>query len=294
MSLSKTVGPIPVRRQDFDFSNISNHWYRGDTAASTIFNAISIVFPAGEKQFIDTVKYYRADVTDEALKNDIKGFIGQESHHGHQHEKMNDAMKDMGYSIDKITSFFEKAMVFTNKIWSPYDLLAQTTAFEHFTAMLADRFLQLDHKDSNSEMIKVWTWHALEESEHKSVAFDVLNTIEARFKYPRRILAYLFATIMIFSVASGGAIHMFLKDGLFFKISTWKGVAKFLFGSDGILHGMGSYYMAYFRRDFHPWQLDCSHLITEEILDMVNESSRKASSKKHRDVIISHDGVVLS
>lgn len=294
MSQSKSMGPIPVRRQDFDFSNISNTWYKGDIAGSTIFNALSPLFPLGEKQFIDTVKYFRDEITDEDLKADIKGFIGQESHHGHQHENMNNALKGLGYDIDKMEDLVRGGIAFDRKVWSKYDQLATTCALEHFTAMLAHRFLELEHEGSDTEMLNAWTWHSLEETEHKSVAFDVLKTLNNPFEYPRRILAYLLSTFLLIIGGSINAAQMFHKDGVLFKLSTWAGIGKFLFGKQGMLRGMGSYYFAYFKPSFHPWQMDSSHLITDKVLDTANESSRVAKSKKNRDVIISHDGAVLS
>ena len=53
--------------------------------------------------------------------------------------------------------------------------LAATTYMEHFTALLAERLLE-DKQFANKadpEMIKLWQWHAIEELEHKAVAYDV-------------------------------------------------------------------------------------------------------------------------
>src|SRR5690606_41942592 len=60
---------------------------------------------------------------------------------------------------------------------SPYTTLfrSKTCALEHFTAMLAETILEHPEmlEGMDERVLPLWLWHAVEESEHKSVAFDV-------------------------------------------------------------------------------------------------------------------------
>ncbi len=67
--------------------------------------------------------------------------------------------------------------------------LAATVVMEHYTATLARLLLTdpLIKQKTFQESRSLWEWHALEELEHKSVAFDVLNAIDGNTTKNRRI-----------------------------------------------------------------------------------------------------------
>jgi len=52
--------------------------------------------------------------------------------------------------------------------------LAATMALEHFTAMMAHEFLaRPEHfAGADAQVAALWRWHAIEEIEHKAVAYD--------------------------------------------------------------------------------------------------------------------------
>jgi uncharacterized protein len=49
-------------------------------------NSLHSVFPAGERYFIRSVKWFDKKIQDPDLKERVKAFIGQEVQHGMQHE----------------------------------------------------------------------------------------------------------------------------------------------------------------------------------------------------------------
>jgi predicted metal-dependent hydrolase len=58
--------------------------------------------------------------------------------------------------------------------------LASTAALEHYTATLAEVLLahpDARHEIGDSPVLDVLLWHALEENEHKAVAFDVYKAM---------------------------------------------------------------------------------------------------------------------
>jgi predicted metal-dependent hydrolase len=83
---------IPRRDVDFglDPAAVPRDWVDGCPYATTMLAALSMLFPEGERFFVDSVKQLRQRVDDPALREAIVGFIGQEAMHGREHRALND------------------------------------------------------------------------------------------------------------------------------------------------------------------------------------------------------------
>jgi predicted metal-dependent hydrolase len=126
------------------------------------------------------VRHYRDQITDPVLKRQVAGFIGQEAIHGREHRALNQRLDDLGYPTKRIERFTKKGLGFRERVAPPISNLAATAALEHFTATLAE--LLLGEEDcraqlGDSAVLDVLLWHALEEAEHKAVAFDVFRAV---------------------------------------------------------------------------------------------------------------------
>jgi predicted metal-dependent hydrolase len=140
--------------------------------------------------------------------------------------------------------------------------LSMTAGLEHLTALLARQILSDPQRRTGSmhpEMARLWRWHALEEAEHKAVAFDVLMQVAPG--YSRRVVMMALNTFGLAMETLDRMVYMLWKDGLLFKARTWSGGWRFLFGAGGFLRGMGADYRAWYRRDFHPNEIDDRRLI---------------------------------
>jgi predicted metal-dependent hydrolase len=76
----------------------------------------------------------------------------------------------------KVFAFLGKPVGITQEM---VDLTA-TTALEHFTATIASQLLVNNHIQelmSDETMKTMWLWHAIEENEHKAVAYDVFEGV---------------------------------------------------------------------------------------------------------------------
>ena len=73
---------------------------------------------------------------------------------------------------------------------------AATAAFEHLTAMMCTCFFERREllETSDPRVRAMYAWHAVEEVEHKAVAFDVLTKV-AKVSYFRRIFSMLLVSI---------------------------------------------------------------------------------------------------
>lgn len=113
------------------------------------------------------------------------------------------------------------------------------------------------------EMARMWRWHALEEAEHKAVAFDVLMQVAPGRLH--RCIVMALNTLGLSIEILDRRIYMLWKDGLLFKTETWSGGWRFLFGKRGFLRGTGADYRAWYRSGFHPNELDDRRLIEQNV-----------------------------
>jgi hypothetical protein len=138
------------------------------------------VFPEGEDYFVRSVRHFRDQITDPVLKRQVAGFIGQEAVHGREHRVFNDRLSELGYPTKRYERLTKSGLELRERILSPTSNLAATAALEHFTATLAQLVLsdqELRRLFGHPAVRDLFVWHALEESEHKAVAFDVYKAV---------------------------------------------------------------------------------------------------------------------
>jgi predicted metal-dependent hydrolase len=174
---------VPTRRISFDapLDDLPKHFARdGDLISSHLIASLSAMFPDGEDFFVRSVRHYRGRVTDPALKQQVSGFIGQEAMHGREHRDLNDRLAELGYPTKRIEKLVRVSLGLRSKYAPAVANLALTAALEHFTATLAEALLSnedLREAMEHEGIRNLFLWHALEESEHKAVAFDVYKAV---------------------------------------------------------------------------------------------------------------------
>lgn len=174
---------IPTRRVSFEESlrDVPKHFAEGDDLIlSHLAVCMSAVFPDGEDFFVRSVRHYRDRITDPVLKRQVAGFIGQESVHGREHRALNDRFQALGYHTKHLERMTKRSLALRERIATPMSNLASTAALEHFTATLAELLLgnEAVRAEFGDDAVRnVFLWHALEESEHKAVAFDVYRAV---------------------------------------------------------------------------------------------------------------------
>ena len=245
-------------------AEVPRYWYGGEPFATHYLDALSSVFPDGEAFFVRSVLRYRDSIDDPELRRAIQGFAGQEGQHSHQHDRHLELLSGHGYTaLARINRAADRVMRFINRRL-PRFALASTASLEHLTALLARRILANGARFTtpmDPRMKALWRWHALEEAEHKAVAFDVLRQVAP--SYPLRAFALVLNTLGLFVEILARTAYMLWKDGRLAERESWSDGRRFLFGRDGLLRGLGREYGAWFRRDFHPARIDDSALIAE-------------------------------
>lgn len=249
------------RKIDFAFAGagIPRHWFGGSPIATHIFNGVNLLFPLGERFFVRSVfAYIREIEKDPQLLERVRGFAGQEGRHAHSHEEYFETLEAQGYDVKTFLKVYDK-LVYTwlEKVTTPKLRLAGTAALEHYTAIMAENALTeryLDH--AHPTLRALMLWHAAEEIEHKSVAFDVLQRIDP--SWALRMAGLAFATVCLGSFWVAGTTMLLLQDrargvdlhaadAAFAALPRDEGIGRKVF-----LRGIREY----LRRDFHPDDLD--------------------------------------
>jgi len=185
----------------------------GDMIMSHVLTVLSSTFPEGEKFFVRSVAAVRDELTDPQLRADVEGFIGQEEMHGREHQVLNDRLAEHGYPTRGIDSYVRGLYWVRERIQSKKVNLAFTAALEHYTATLAELLLTDDEARKavgRPGARDILTWHALEESEHKAVAYDVYKAVGGG-EIMRITIMFLTDLLFIFETGVMGVISV-LKD----------------------------------------------------------------------------------
>jgi predicted metal-dependent hydrolase len=247
---------ITPRDLHFDIAGgRTNNWLGGDVVGTAVFNAFSLTFPEAERLFMDAVREYRPQLTGRLLE-DARAFISQEAVHSREHRLINGLLDRHRYPVDAIEAGIRERMVRVRER-GPMAMLSVTIALEHFTAMIADLLLAEGGLLAGAppDVARLWQWHALEESEHRSVAFDVwteaTRDLTPRQRQTARNRVMRSVTALFVGVLTRSAARLLAADGM----SPWTARARvlwFLFGWPGPFRRIWGHYADWFRVDFHP------------------------------------------
>lgn len=241
---------------------LPRHWYGGNVFATHYMNALSLLFPHGEKFFIDAVRHYRDRVDDPRVQREVREFVAQEGWHRSVHRDYNDWLERLGLPASRLDARAGNRVAFAMRKLRPRGWLAATVCLEHFTAIMAHDLLANPERTAgmHPHFRHVWTWHALEELEHKAVAFDLYCAIGGRRAGLRR--AMLVASAHFAFDAARNLVALLRADGQLFRPRVWWQGLGFLFGRNpGLAWKILPAWFAFFRRDFHPWNTDDRALI---------------------------------
>jgi hypothetical protein len=250
---AKPRDAIRPRELDVELAGVPRHWLANNAAATAVANGVNLLFPAGERFFVRSVKHYLDRITDPALQAQIRGFFGQEGRHARAHDRFNEVLRAQGYEVDRFLDWYERMSAAIEQRTPAIYRLATTAACEHFTAIMAEGAFRRDLLDqADPAMRALLAWHAAEEIEHKAVAYDVLRTIDPR--YATRVIGLVMATALLSGFWVIGTVMLLRQDRLTIR-ATLRQLAA-LGKRDPIVQrvfvrGIRSY----LRRDFHPSQI---------------------------------------
>lgn len=259
---AKPIAAHPiVPREGLDFGldgGIAKYWMDGDPFKSRFWDALSLIFPPGEKYFMTCVRAFREQIKDPQMLQEIRDFNKQEAQHTMVHRQDNERLRRQGVNVDELSGYID-TMINKGylKKYSPAYNLAITSALEHFTSIIAHSLFDKRDvmKGADPRVRAMYAWHAIEEVEHKGVAYDVMIDY-AKVGYFKRVLALLHASILFPKVIFVLQRRLLIHDG--FKLHQRIGMSIkglwWMLKPGGLLQPMLKHYWTYYKPGFHPWQ----------------------------------------
>jgi predicted metal-dependent hydrolase len=285
-NFSRSPADLTITPRDLRFGRddrTARWWHGGNPYASALYNALSATFPKGEAFFVESVRRYM-DAVPARLSEEIKAFTTQEVIHSREHAAFNKRAVDAGYDLSKLEARIDERLTLI-RAQPPIAGLGATMVLEHFTAILAHELLanpkHLEGADKASAGL--WRWHAAEEIEHKSVAYDtwlVATKDWPRFKrWSVKAKIMMLVTSHFFPDRLRGAAELLRQDGIT-GLRAWAGLLRYGFAAPGMFRKILGAWAGFFLPRFHPWNHDDRHLIAG--FDLKGEYGQEPAKKVRR------------
>ena len=187
--------------------------------------------------------------------------------HTREHVVFNRLIRNAGYDTSAMDAETRRRIDLARSR-PPIVQLAITAALEHFTAIMAHSLLTeaKPMPGAPAEVLRLWQWHAIEEIEHKAVAYDTFLAASKNMSSFRRwaVRCHVMGLIGLqFWYANFQRMADFFRQDQMNNTRTWLRVAKYLLISPGMMRRIFLPYLSFFRPGFHPWRQDDRKLIGE-------------------------------
>jgi hypothetical protein len=258
---------INARAVEFDFATVPMHYIPGEAMATHIINVMHLVLPEGERAMAQALAEALPLIDDERLREEVRGFIGQESMHASSHEKAREQLErlglDVGPMVDRVSWLVDRILGDqglsgrAKREWL-CERLALFAGMEHYTAVIGEWLLTndtLEAKGMHPAMLDLIRWHGAEEVEHRSVVYDAYMHVDGGYARKARQALIASAGLLVLFVVSGG--YLFHKDPSQHKGRFWP---LQLAGASvrGVVPSFTTFFTEiprYLRPGFHPSQL---------------------------------------
>jgi predicted metal-dependent hydrolase len=251
-------------------------WLGGDPIGTALYNALSATFPKGEAFFVESVRAFR-EGADPRLAADIRAFTTQEVMHSREHVAFNKRALEAGYDLSELDKKVDERLAFVRER-HPIVNLAATMALEHFTAMLAHELLADERHlaGADAESANLWRWHAIEEIEHKGVAYDTwIHATRGMGRFKRwsiKARVMLLVTRNFIVDRAAGALELLRQDGITGP-KAWWALFWFSFVRPGMMRKILGAWASFFMPGFHPWKHDDRALIVDAERSLQNQQA---------------------
>jgi predicted metal-dependent hydrolase len=244
----------------FEDQGFSRYWHDASPFKSYFWSQLSTSFEAGEKFFIDSARALKGHIKDPALLEELNEFCKQEGHHTFQHLKFDRMNAALGLDIETCQRRYGWLLNRVRNRLDPMEMLAVTVALEHFTAGFAELYFARPELSTGADpnVQALWTWHAIEETEHKATCYDIYRA--AGGSYWTRVTSMPAAWSLILIISLMNTFTLLRNDKKLFTRDTLSGL-RYLFGCRGLVTGLLPAFFEYLSPRFHPWKQDNSAAI---------------------------------
>lgn len=227
---------IVVRQIPFAFDeNIDPVWFAGRPEWSHMVNGASLTMPYLEPFLIRTVMEALKQTNDTKLKADVQAFMGQEGVHFKNHRRYNEILKRRYRALAEVEAEMEadyRRFQKKSLRWR----LAYTAGFETMTMGMTEWLID-DRADlfggADPSVASLVLWHMVEETEHKTVAYDLYMHLYG--DYWPKAWGLLMGSWHVAWSSRKGYRRMLLQDGLWRRFTSrlrvWQMVGRFLYNA---------------------------------------------------------------
>ncbi|WP_433669443.1 metal-dependent hydrolase [Nocardia sp. CA-136227] len=213
---------IQARDVHFDFSSVPMHYIPREVLATHVVNVMHLVLPEGERAMAACLAEALPLIDDERLREEVAGFVGQESMHASSHEGARKHLQEIGLDVE---SYVSKIAWLTDRVLGDHGLTGRAkqewlkerlglfAGMEHFTAVIGEWLLETDalqRAGMDPTMLDLVRWHGAEEVEHRSVVFDAYMHVDGG--YGRRARTGLLASGLLLPLFVVSTAYLYRRD----------------------------------------------------------------------------------
>lgn len=211
---------INARDVSFDFDSVPMHYIPGEVMATHIINVMHLVLPEGERAMAQALAEALPLIDDERLREEVRGFIGQETMHAGSHEKARHQLERLGLEVGPMV---DRLAWLIDRLLGDHGLsgraehewlcerLALFAGMEHYTAVIGEWLLTNDTlaaKGMHPAMLDLVRWHGAEEVEHRSVVYDAYMHLDGGYaRKARQALIASSGLLALFVISSAYLFH---------------------------------------------------------------------------------------
>ena len=181
----KQVEKIVIRAFAFEFpDDLDPIWVPGNPARSHLFNGLSLTMPYLEPYLIKSSQRAMEFIDEPRLLEDMRGFNGQEARHYQCHRRLNELLKANGYPElagveERMAKSFERLSKRSLRTQLAYNagFECMTNGFTHWLITKRTKLF----RDASPHVSSFWIMHMVEETEHKTVAFDAYMAYSGQY-----------------------------------------------------------------------------------------------------------------
>jgi len=243
--------PLPF---NFDEGEHPRFWNNDDAARTIVFDAFSLMFPAADGYMIRTIQGAHDRIVDPKLRREVTGFVRQEAAHARVHRQYNRAMQVRGFDAVAQEARVHDAMAQINARIGQRRRIAAAAAIEHFTTLISERIVcdPTLFVGADERYRQLWIWHAEEEIEHRTVAFDVHAALYLGGAWASRTRAMVTAILLLNVLFFWNVARLVEGAADRGRVRVWLGVLWFVFGGPGFFRRTFFSTLDFFRPGFHP------------------------------------------
>jgi predicted metal-dependent hydrolase len=209
---------MSMRSHDLKFDlgeEVASQWSPAQPEFSHCASALMAALPQLEPYFMHNVREALEYLRDPVLVREAECFIQQEGRHAQQHRAWNQVLARRYPGFDALERAIKMRLGKSKRRHSLPFRLAYTAGYEALTYQVVSFFVSERERflrGADPRLLALLAWHAVEEVEHKSVAFDVFEAVHGG--YAMRIAGLLMALAYTARDLNLVLSHLLRADGL--------------------------------------------------------------------------------